>query len=203
MGHTHTAPVGEGGVSRLVSWLNQWRVTAGIVMMVIVVGKSIYFKEAPHDLLNPTPLVWGALAMVFLGAGIRIAALGTLSKNQVLAQTGIYSLARHPLYIGSAVLYTGFALLMNSPIYLYLGLPYVVLFFSAAALSEEQFLRGKFGAEFEAYRTSVPGFIPLGQWAPGEFSIAKAMKKGGAQLIFVVFALLAGIELMAKKFGAG
>ena len=34
----------------------------------------------------------------------------------------------------------------------------------------------------------------------GRFSIVRAMKKGGLELVLVVFGLLASIEIMAKAF---
>ncbi|MDP1660323.1 MAG: isoprenylcysteine carboxylmethyltransferase family protein [Phycisphaerales bacterium] len=133
------------------------------------VVEGIIDREAPLDLLRPTPLTIGSLVLIALGATIRIWALGTIQKNRVLAMTGVYSLCRHPLYVGSTLLYLGFVLLMNDAEFLYLGLPYIVLFFGAAAFSEEHFLQTKFGAEFESYRHMVPGFVPLGRWQPGGF----------------------------------
>lgn len=201
-GHSSAIPVGEGGVTRLVAWLNRWRVTVGLLVLGACIVEGIIDREAPLNLLKPTPLVVGSLALIVIGTAVRIAALGTINKNRVLANTGIYSLCRHPLYVGSTLLYLGFALLMNDAEFLYLGLPYVIVFFGAAAFSEEHFLRGKFGEEFEHYRHMVPGFVPLGRWQAGEFSLARAMEKGGYQLIAVIVCLLAAIEAMALKFTA-
>jgi protein-S-isoprenylcysteine O-methyltransferase Ste14 len=199
-GHSNAIPVGENGVTRLVAWLNRWRVTVGLLVLGACVVEGIIEHEAPLNLLEPTPLVIGSLALIVIGAAVRITALGTINKNRVLAMTGIYSLCRHPLYVGSTLLYLGFALLMNDDEFLYLGLPYVIVFFGAAALSEEHFLKRKFGEEFERYRHMVPGFVPLGRWQPGEFSLARAMKKGGLELMVVIAVLLGAIEVMAVKF---
>jgi protein-S-isoprenylcysteine O-methyltransferase Ste14 len=200
--HSNLIPVGEGGVTPFVAWLNRWRITIGTVVLGVCVAKTIIRREAPCDILKPSALVISALVLIVLGAATRIWALGTIDKNRVLTTLGIYSLCRNPLYVGSTLLYLGFALLMNNPPFLYLGLPYVFLFFSAAAFSEEHFLKSKFGPEFETYRHMVPGFVPLGRWRSGTFSFSRAMKKGGLQLILVVIVLLAGIEYMARTYTA-
>ncbi len=199
-GHSSKIPVGEHGVTRFVLFLNRWRITVGLVVLGGCVVEGLISRESPLDLLHPTPLAIGSLVLILLGAAIRIWALGTIQKNRVLAMTGVYSLCRHPLYVGSTLLYLGFALLMNDAEFLYLGLPYIVLFFGAAAFSEEHYLKAKFGEEFETYRHMVPGFVPLGRWQKGEFSLSRAMSKGGLQLIVVVLVLLAGIAFMARAF---
>lgn len=199
-GHSSKIPVGEHGVTGLVVFLNRWRVTVGLVVLGGCFVEGLIRREAPLDPTHPTPLVIGSLVLIVVGAAVRIWALGTIQKNRVLAMTGVYSLCRHPLYVGSSLLYLGFALLMNDPEYLYLGVPYIVVFFGAAAFSEEHYLRTKFGEEFDAYRHMVPGFVPLGRWQKGEYSFARAMSKGGLQLIVVVVLLLAGILILARLF---
>lgn len=199
-GHSSQIPVGDNGVTRLVLWLNRWRVTAGALVLGLCVIEGVIDREAPLNLLHATPLVLGAFVLIAAGALTRIWALGTIDKNRVLAKSGVYSLCRHPLYVGSALLYLGFALLMNDPEFLYLGIPYIIIFFGAAAFSEEHFLKTKFGDEFDRYRHLVPGFVPLGRWQRGEFSFVKAFRKGGAQLIVVIVALLAAIQWMAVVY---
>lgn len=189
--------------SPLIEKLCAWRVRIGLLMVIAVVAQAILWRERPLDLLNPgNAAVRIALAFAAIGLGmlLRIAALGQLRKNESLAQTGIYSLCRHPLYLGSAILYVGFAILMNDPTWdwWWLGLPYLVIFFSAAAIREERFLAQKFGEEFQAYRARTPAFVPLGHYNKGTFSLSRAMKKGGLQLILVVLVLLAGVQTMSR-----
>lgn len=203
MGRTHSRqiPVGSEGVTPLVSFLNRWRITAGLVILGYCVAEGVVEREAPYDLLLLNEPVVAGLMLILAGVAVRLWALGTIEKNRSLTTTGIYSLCRHPLYAGSALLAVGFGVLMNDAEFLYLGIPYAVLFFGAAAFAEEHFLKRKFGVEFDYYRHMVPGFVPLGHWRPGDFSWRRAMRKGGRELILAVLLLLVGIEVMARMFG--
>ncbi|MFT3684973.1 MAG: isoprenylcysteine carboxylmethyltransferase family protein [Phycisphaerales bacterium] len=203
MGSTHSSqiPVGPGGVTPLVAWLNRWRISAGLAVVGLCVTQGVIEREAPLNLLRPSSVVLGALLLIGVGVGLRVWALGTIDKNRVLTMTGVYSLCRHPLYLGSSLLFLGFALLMNDGEFLLLGVPYVLLFFGAAAFSEEHFLKSKFNGEFEVYRHLVPGFLPLGRWRGGGFSLSRAMRKGGAELIVAVVVLLAAVQWMAVRYG--
>lgn len=198
--HFHSIPIGEDGVTYLVAWLNRWRIPIGVVVLGACIIEGIIDREPPFNLLKPGPLVIGSFILIAVGVAIRIVALGTIDKNRTLTTGGIYSLCRHPLYAGSTLLYLGFALLMNDPEFIYLGVPYLIIFFGAAAFSEEHFLSRKFGEEFEIYRRAVPGFVPLGRWRAGEFSFKRAMRRGGLQLLIVLPILLIVIQWMAVEY---
>ena len=124
--------------------------------------------------------------------------LGTIRKNESLATKGIYSRCRHPLYFGSALLFVGLGVILNDARYefWYLGIPYLLLFYTAAVRKEERFLRSKFGPEFDAYKATTPAFFPLGQYVPGQFSIARAFQKGGTQLLVSVMLMLVAMQAM-------
>lgn len=185
--------------SPVLEFLCRWRVKFGVLLAGGVIIEGLIEREPPLYVSRPSPLLFVGLSCILVGALIRLAALGTLRKNEQLATTGIYSIVRHPLYLGSSILFVGFATLMNDDHgeWWYLGLPYLAIFFSAAAIREERFLRSKFGAEFDAYKSSTPAILPLGRFRPGAFSMQRAMQKGGYQLIATVVIMLAGIEFMA------
>lgn len=186
--------------SALLEFLCRHRVKFGVLLGAGVVIAGLVRKAPPLSLVRPSPALFVGLACIAVGTIIRLAALGTLRKNEQLASTGIYSLVRHPLYLGSSILFIGFAALMNDPIgmWWWLGLPYLAIFFGAAAVREERFLKSKFGAEFDAYRARTPAILPFGRFAPGAFSLSRAMSKGGYQLLATVALMLAGIEIMSR-----
>ena len=115
----------------------------------------------------------GAL-FIALGLLLRALASGHVQKNEALAMSGPYAYTRNPLYLGSLLIGTGFALAARS--WWVAGILAVMFFaiYIPVIRDEEKFLREKF-PEFEEYARRVPRILPrisparLGQ-AGGAFS---------------------------------
>jgi protein-S-isoprenylcysteine O-methyltransferase Ste14 len=77
-----------------------------------------------------------------------------------LVQGGVFAHCRNPLYLGNLLMIVGFAVMVHSlPLYL-VGIPFFVFVYAAIIAAEENFLRGKFGAEYEAYCARVNRIWP-------------------------------------------
>ena len=101
----------------------------------------------------------GGIVAAF-GLLVRAAASGHLRKDEELATAGPYASTRNPLYLGSAFLAAGFIIAGNS---WWAGLivgVYFAVFYYAVIRNEEEDLRKRFGATFEAYAARVPLFFP-------------------------------------------
>jgi protein-S-isoprenylcysteine O-methyltransferase Ste14 len=72
-----------------------------------------------------------------------------------LVTEGIFSHCRNPLYVGNILMLAGVGILSNSLIYTVVVIPFFLFIYQAIVLAEENFLRGKFGAEFDAYTLRV------------------------------------------------
>jgi protein-S-isoprenylcysteine O-methyltransferase Ste14 len=112
-------------------------------------------------LARPTAesLALGAL-LALPGLLWRAAAAGHLYKHQRLAVSGPYRCTRNPLYFGSALLAVGLLWAGQSWIAALLVTLYFVLSYRGVLRSEEQELRARYGAEFDAYAARVPAFLP-------------------------------------------
>lgn len=121
--------------------LARWRVFLGFVFAAVV----LY-------LATPTPasLAIGA-AVAFAGESIRLWAAGHLEKSKEVTQSGPYRYTRHPLYLGSALIGIGMAVVSNNLIVAAIVVAYLVLTLTAAMRSEEAHLREKFGDAYDAY----------------------------------------------------
>ena len=77
-----------------------------------------------------------------------------------LVTTGLYSHVRNPMYVGNFFLIIGLAIASNSWVFALVGVPLAFGMHVAIVAAEENFLRNKFGAQFEAYRARVPRWVP-------------------------------------------
>ncbi len=125
----------------------------------IVVGVAIVALREP-------PLVGFALGVppIVVGAALRSWGAGHLIKNDALTTTGPYAHLRHPLYLGTLLVATGFALLLGglwSLALLAAVWPWFALsYFPRKDRVECARLAALHGEAFERYRAAVPPLWP-------------------------------------------
>jgi protein-S-isoprenylcysteine O-methyltransferase Ste14 len=125
----------------IASELARWRVPLGFLF-----GIAVLVLATPRD----TPLVVGG-AVAVVGEALRVWAAGHLEKSREVTKSGPYRFTRHPLYLGSAVMGIGLAIAANSIAVAAIVAVYLTATLTAAIRSEEAFLRGRFGREYDAY----------------------------------------------------
>lgn len=106
------------------------------------------------------PLIAGLL-ITFLGELIRGLTIGLAyiirggKDKKVYAERlvteGIFNHCRNPLYVGNILMLVGVGILSNSLFYVAVLIPLFLFIYQAIVLAEENFLRNKFGAEFDQY----------------------------------------------------
>jgi protein-S-isoprenylcysteine O-methyltransferase Ste14 len=91
---------------------------------------------------------------------------GTSGRNtdkqvaDVLNTSGIYSMIRHPLYLGNFLMWSGIVLFtFNIWFFLVVSLAYW-LYYERIMFAEERFLEQKYGEEYLNWSLSAPAFIP-------------------------------------------
>ncbi|MCE9499753.1 MAG: lipid A Kdo2 1-phosphate O-methyltransferase [Leptospira sp.] len=88
---------------------------------------------------------------------------GRNTKEQiadVVNQTGIYSLIRHPLYVGNFFMFFGIVLFLMSLSMCIVFILFYWFYYERIMFTEEQFLRKKFGDEYLAWANKTPALIP-------------------------------------------
>ncbi len=109
-------------------------------------------------------------ALFLAGASVRLAAARTLGRQfsglvtvqdgHRLVDTGIYSVIRHPMYLGLLLSMPGFALIFRSRLVILLAVISAV-FVVLRMQQEEHLLRRHFGEEFDSYRRRTWRLIPF------------------------------------------
>jgi len=136
-----------------------------LVLMAIdrpLLAFGTWTGKAWVDALGVTVALAGqALRAVTIGlAYIRRGGLGGRVYADRLVVEGIFAHSRNPLYVGNFLGLVGYIIVFHGRLLYALGVPFFVFAYIAIVLNEEQFLRGKFGAEYEAYCRRVPRFVP-------------------------------------------
>lgn len=126
--------------------------------------------------------IWAAIGVACAGALIRIitsgfAALGASGRVKSapeaaeLNTTGPYSLVRNPLYVGRIVNYTGLAMLSGSVAFSVIVLALSILIYIRISAYEANFLRTKFGEQFEKWAAETPLLMPrLKGWVKPKYA---------------------------------
>ncbi len=89
--------------------------------------------------------------------------LGTpapVAPTRRLVVGGVYRFVRNPMYLAVLGMIAGQALVFGSLGLLAYGLVVACAFVAFVRLYEEPTLRAEYGAEYDAYRAAVPGWIP-------------------------------------------
>lgn len=141
------------------------------------------------------------IALIVTGEAIRCWANGYVGQSKVnqggsgrLITAGPYAFVRHPLYLGTFLIGSGFAFAIGN---LWLGLAAAVCFLAAyrsKIAQEEKLLAEECGPEYSLYRASVPSLLPSrfpyrhrsGRWSWSGVLASKEWKTVVWLIIFVV-----------------
>jgi protein-S-isoprenylcysteine O-methyltransferase Ste14 len=153
------------------TWLFRHRSYLPLVVIPVFLAclPSFTYLGRSH-LINEVWQVF-CLAISLSGLALRVitvgrAPLGTSGRNtreQVadsLTTTGIYSVVRHPLYLGNYLILAGMALWPHVWWLVVLASCLFTLYYERIMLAEEAFLRERFGDTFETWAATTPAFFP-------------------------------------------
>ncbi len=155
---------GAATSSEADGWLVKWqRVARRIRVPLGFAAAAVYLWQLVQHRPGAAA-IGGSLLLVLPGLWLRGYAAGYVKKNRELTMTGPYAYVRNPLYLGSILMATGFAVALGSWLFAGVLAVFFLLIYVPVIASEEAFLRRTF-AEFDAYCARVPRLIP--RWTPG------------------------------------
>jgi protein-S-isoprenylcysteine O-methyltransferase Ste14 len=155
---------------RTGNWLFKRRGT--LPLLLVVAGLILLFLT--DFSLHPAPPAWYkglCLAVSFAGLLIRIFTIGHTPKHtsgrnimkqraNQLNTTGIYSVVRHPLYVGNFFIWLGLAMFLGNVWFAVIACLVFWLYYERIMFAEEAFLREKFGDDYLTWASRTPSFIP-------------------------------------------
>ena len=167
-------------------------------LALYILATLVILLDAGAILYQPDWL-WSAVCLVvsLSGLTVRVMVVGTVpggtsgrnTKGQ-LARTlntrGIYSVVRHPLYLGNFLMWFGLILYVG---HIWFWMVAALLYYERIMFAEEAFLKEKFGEDFEQWAGHTPAFIPgIGKWkAPDRnFSVRKVIRREYRGLVAVI-----------------
>jgi hypothetical protein len=180
------------------SWLPVFIIASGLLMLYLGNRQVIIFDLRDEMIF---------LGVSMLGQVIRIFTVGFTPKNtsgrntaggqiaDELNVTGIYSIIRHPLYVGNFFMWLGPVLFLRSVWFTVVFCLFFWLYYERIMFAEEQFLRRKFVEIYDKYSEKVRAFIPFHvKFIPTKltFSFRNILKREHNSFfnVFVVFAVL-------------
>jgi protein-S-isoprenylcysteine O-methyltransferase Ste14 len=198
-------------------WLFRWRSYLPVVLFVPVVVVMAVRARAGEVPVPDRGWDLFCLAVSMLGIAVRAVAIGsapagTSGRNTAEGQiastvntTGMYSIVRHPLYVGNFLNWMGVALLPRSAwLALVIALAFW-LYYERIMFAEEEFLRGKFGAAYETWAARTPAFLPdPRRWQPATlpFSGRNVLKREYSG-VFGIVACMTALDIVRDSVALG
>lgn len=152
---------------------------------VVLIPAALYVAYTDNNFPAFNDAQWLALCLGvgFLGQIIRAFTIayvpkGTSGRNtsegqvaETLNTKGMYGFVRHPLYTGNFFMWLGILLLTGNWIFAISISIAFWIYYTLIAMTEERFLRGKFGDTYLDWASRVPAFFPRTiKWiSPGVF----------------------------------
>jgi protein-S-isoprenylcysteine O-methyltransferase Ste14 len=179
-------------------WLPVFLIVSGLIVMYYVNRQSILFNIRNEMIF---------LGISLFGEAIRVFTVGftpknTSGRNSIAGQiadelnvTGVYSIVRHPLYLGNFFMWLGPTLFVRSVWFTIVFCLVYWIYYERIMFAEEQYLRRKFGDVYDKWSETVKAFIPgFTKFRPAKlsFSLRTVLRRENHCFmnIFLIFAVL-------------
>lgn len=184
------------------------------VFLFVLAVPAIYFTPY-NSLSNETLKIVKLLAigLSVLGFLFRAYAIGTTPKGtsgrntkeqvaNVLNSTGVYSIVRHPLYLGNYFMWIGIVVFVANFSFFVICSLLFWLYYERIMFAEERFLEKKFGQEYLDWSLKAPAFIPaFGKFIPSttSFSLKTVLRREYSGVLATVISFIF-VELLRNYF---
>ena len=167
--------------------------------------------------------LWEGLSfgVALLGLTIRCITVGHVpsgtsgrnTRKQVaerLNTTGMYSIVRHPLYLGNFLILFGIAMFTQVWWFVLISALAFWIYYERIIIAEEEFLRRRFGETFLEWAERTPAFLPrFRNWCTPDlpFSLRTVLKREYSALLVITLSFflidVGGDLLVERRFEEG
>lgn len=141
-------------------WLSpQPRFTIPIFQEFLLIIPGINFVIPILHLIICIPIIIIGAWLGILGVKETTLKTAETHRAQQLSLKGVYSIVRHPQYLGGLFSHLGITVLFSA-LYSLISFPLVVIIIYFICWKEEKELLKEFGEQYTAYRKSVPMLLP-------------------------------------------
>lgn len=146
-----------------------------VPLLIIALQSSGTLKQLIENTVE-LPYEVFCIVLSFAGLAIRFITVGhvpagTSGRNrkkqraEMLNTTGMYSIVRHPLYLGNFIISLGIAFFIQVWWFVIITALVFWLYYERIMYAEEEYLRKKFGMLYLEWTEKVPAFLPkLRHW---------------------------------------
>lgn len=187
-------------------------------IIFLLSGITLYLKKELNPSVATETLVSalfekGGMIICLIGFAIRIYTVGyssdrTSGRNilkqsaESLNTTGLYSIVRHPLYLGNFFIWLGICMYIRNLFFLALFFLIYWLYYERIMYSEEQFLRRKFGDSYLDWADRTPAFIPkfrIYVRPDNQFDLRRVLRKEQDGFVAIIF-IFSFFEIIGNLF---
>ena len=186
--------------------IGNWLFTYRSYLPLLILPLLFYTLLTPIGAKTQQTLLFLGLTIAYFGECIRIYTIayipvGTSGRNtkQQLAKTlntkGIYSIVRHPLYLGNFLIFLGPFIFTGNVYGILIFILLFWIYYERIMYAEEAFLIAKFGNIYEEWSSQTPAFLPnIKLFTPqkSKLSLVKVLKREYSGLcgIFAIFTII-------------
>ncbi|HNQ67048.1 MAG TPA: isoprenylcysteine carboxylmethyltransferase family protein [Bacteroidales bacterium] len=161
----------QESIEKQGNWLFKYRSFLPLLILIPRLSWFIY-RIIERGFINPWWLDLIFLVIGFIGLGIRIFTVGFTPKGtsgrnttagqvaETLNTSGIYSMVRHPLYLGNFFMWLAPVLMISDLWFTLFFCAFYWIYYERIMFAEEGFLRKKFGDQYMIWAEKTPAFIP-------------------------------------------
>lgn len=183
------------------NWLFKRRGQMPVLLFLLAIPAVFLANYAMIYPMKAAAFSWMGMGLSVLGAMIRAYTIGTTPKGtsgrntdkqvaEQLNSTGIYSVVRHPLYLGNFFMWIGIVVYTLNPAFVIIVCLLYWVYYERIMFAEERFLEKQFGQLYLDWSLKAPAFIPRfsGFVSPSvKFSLISVLRREYSGWLATVF----------------
>ena len=197
--------------TRAGTWLFRWRSYLPLLVLASLTALSFAFPSSAAGQLDGWELA--GMLVSLAGLGLRVwtvghAPAGTSGRGTrkleaaSLSTEGVYSVVRHPLYLGNLLVWAGVATTTGSLAAVAVTVLVFWIYNERIMLAEERFLHERFGAVFTRWAARTPALLPAPwRWRPHRLSFSLVFALGRDHAAFYAWVAATTTLEVAETLG--